>query len=160
VSIPIPAPIPVSPWPAILSAAQRAAESGRFDEAERMLLDFSVHQAGTSEGAESDFWRALFKMDPANHGASPHESLPLLDAYLSGGASFPRYAEAQILRRLVETVDSTSSLVATLQAAADARQKTRDDEVKQLTEDLNKTMAELERIKRRLLPKPPGTTPP
>ena len=150
----VPDPLPVSPWPAILATALRSAESGRYDEAEQMLMDFSVRHAGTGDGAESDFWRAMLRLDPANHMSTPRQALPLLDSYLSGGASLPRHAEVQVLRRLAEAIDSSRTAVSALQGALDARQKARDDEIKQLNDDLNKTMAELERIKRRLIPKP------
>jgi hypothetical protein len=156
----VPDPLPVSPWPAILATALRSAESGRYDEAEKMLLEFSVRNAGTGDGAESDFWRAMLRLDPANRASNPRQALPLLDSYLSGSPSLPRHTEVQILRRLAEAIDSSRTAVDALRSSLDARQKARDDEIKQLNDDLNKTMAELERIKRRLVPKPPTPTQP
>lgn len=150
----IPAP-PISPWPGTLSSALRAAEQGHFDEAERLLTDFSVTHAGTPDGAESDFWRALLKTDPANAKVTPRESMALYDAYLGGGPTLPRYAEAIILRRVVESLDSTRSLLATVRASADAREKTRDEEIRRLNDVVDRTTAELERIKRRLAPRQP-----
>lgn len=146
---------PISPWPGTLSAALRAAENGHFDEAERLLTEFSVTHAGTPEGAESDFWRALLKTDPANAKVTPRESMALYDAYLSGGSTLPRYAEATILRRVVESLDSTRSLLATVRASAYAREKSRDDEIRRLNDVVDRTTAELERIKRRLAPRQP-----
>ncbi len=160
---PLPAPIvqlvvapppPISPWPGTLATALRAAESGRFTEAERILTDFGLANPGTPEGSESDFWRALLKTDPANRAVTPRESMALYDAYLSGGTSQPRYAEALILRRVVESMDSTRALLATVRASADAREKSRDDEIRRLNDVVDRTTAELERIKRRLIPKP------
>lgn len=147
-------PPPISPWPGTLSTALRAAESGRFAEAERILTDFGLANPGTPEGAESDFWRALLKTDPANRAVTPRESMALYDSYLSGGTSQPRYAEALILRRVVESMDSTRALLATVRASADARDKSRDDEIRRLNDVIDRTTAELERIKRRLIPKP------
>lgn len=144
----------LSPWPGALAAALRAAESGRFADAERLLTEFSVAHAGTPEGAESDFWRALLKTDPANRNVTPRESMALYDSYLSGGQSLPRYAEAVILRRLVESMDSTRSLLATVRASSDAREKARDEEIRRLNDVVDRTTAELERIKRRLAPRP------
>ncbi len=148
-----PAP-PISPWPGTLAAALRSAESGKFDEAEKVLTQFSVDHAGTSDGAESDFWRALLKTDPANREATPRESMALYDTYLSGGSALSRYAEALILRRVVESLDSTRTLLHTVRASADAREKARDDEIRRLNDVIDRTTAELERIKRRLSPKP------
>ncbi len=151
---PTPAPPPISPWPATIAAALRAAETGRYDEAERLLVEFSVKHAGTPEGTESDFWRALLKLDPDNRGVAAREQLALLDAYLGAGSSAPRYAEAVILRRVVEAADSTRALMSTMRASAEAREKARDEEIKRLQDALDRTTAELERIKRRLLPRP------
>ncbi len=161
--VPVPRPIvqmvtapppPPSPWPGTLATALRAAESGRFAEAERILTDFGLANKGTPEGAESDFWRALLKTDPANRAVTPRESMALYDSYLSGGTDQPRYAEALILRRVVESMDSTRALLATVRASADARDKSRDDEIRRLNDVIDRTTAELERIKRRLIPKP------
>jgi len=80
--------------------------------------------------------------------------MALYDAYLSGGATLPRYAEAIILRRVVESLDSTRSLLTTMRNSAESREKTRDEEIRRLNDLLDRTTAELERIKRRLVPKP------
>ena len=151
---PVPAAT-ISPWPGTLANALRAAEIGKFDDAEEILTRFSVEHAGTPDGAESDFWRAILKTDPNNRKATPRESMALYDAYLSGGPSMPRYAEAQMLRRVVEVLDSTRTLVTTMRASYEARDRGRDDEVRRLNDALDRTTAELERIKRRLTPKPP-----
>ena len=148
-------PAPLSPWPGTLASALRAAEGGRFDEAERLLTAFSVAHAGTPDGAESDFWRALLRTDPANRDVTPRESMALYDAYLSGGAALPRHAEALILRRVVESLDSTRSLLATVRTSADAREKARDEEIRRLNDIVDRTTAELERIKRRLAARQP-----
>lgn len=150
----IPAP-PISPWPGTLSSALRAADNGRFEEADRLLTEFSVTHVGTPDGAESDFWRALLKTDPANAKVTSRESMALYDAYLGGGPTLPRYAEAMILRRVVESLDSTRSLLATVRASADAREKARDEEIRRLNDVVDRTTAELERIKRRLAPRQP-----
>lgn len=150
---PVAAP-PISPWPGTLANALRAAEAGKFDDAEGLLSQFSVDHAGTPDGAESDFWRALLKTDPNNRKATPRESMALYDAYLSGGPGMPRYAEAQMLRRFVEVLDSTRTLVSTMRASYESREKGRDDEMRRLNDALDRTTAELERIKRRLSPKP------
>lgn len=144
----------LSPWPGTLASALRAAESGRYDDADRTLLEFSLKHARTPEGAESDFWRALLKTDPANAPVSAREQLALLDGYLGHGPAAPRYAEALILRRIVETSDSTRALLAAVRASAEAREKARDEEIRRLNDLYDRTAAELDRIKRRLAPKP------
>lgn len=154
-------PLPaVSPWPGILSTAQRLADGGRFAEADRLLADFAVSQPNTPEGAEADFFRALFKSDPLNPDANTRDQLAAFDTYLHGGTSMPRYSEAQVLRRMIEVVDSTQALIVAVRASSAARERAKNDEVRRLLEELEKAVAEMERIKRRLTPKPDEKKPP
>jgi hypothetical protein len=158
---PAPTPIPdISPWPGVLVRAQRLADAGRYEEADAVLADFAVTHQGTAEGAEADFWRALFKSDPLNPVGSVREQLAALDTYLNAGPETPRYAEVQVLRRLVEAVDSTRALVVAVRAAALARSEAKNDEVKRLSDELEKAVTELERIRRRLAPRPEDRKPP
>jgi acyl-CoA reductase-like NAD-dependent aldehyde dehydrogenase len=139
----------------VLAGARRAAEGGRYQEADRILGEFAVQHPQSTEGSEADFWRALFRADPANTESTVREQLAAFDSYLSGGKSMPRYAEAQVLRRMVEVIDSTRALIVAVRAAADARERAKTDEVKRISDELEKAVTELERIKRRLTPKPP-----
>jgi len=159
---PAPAPTPVdqapaiptvndvSPWPATLRQAQQAAESGDYHGADRLLAAYGVSHPQSPEGAEADFFRALFKLDPANHSVSMREQLSAFDAYLTGGAGLPRYGEALVLRRMVETTDSLRALVEAVRGAQETRTRAKDDEIRRLSDILERTTAELERIKRRL----------
>jgi hypothetical protein len=149
-----PSPV-ISEWPATLAAALRAAESGDFEGADRTLLDFGLRNAGKPEGTESDFWRALIKADPLNDAPTNRERMALFDAYLAAGTSAPRYTEAMIFRRILEAVDSTRTALAGLRAANEQRQRSREEEIRKLSDDLDRTMAELDRIKKRLAPRPP-----
>jgi hypothetical protein len=151
---PPPTPV-VSPWPAILASARRAAEARRYADAERILVAFAAEHPKSEEGWEATFWRALFQADPANHDATVREELAAFDAYLTGGPALPRYEEALVLRRMVEAVDSTRTVIIAVRAAADARDRGKNDEVRRLSDELEKTVAELERVRRRLVPKPP-----
>jgi hypothetical protein len=159
---PVPEPsVPtVSPWPAIFTSARRAADAGRYAEADRILGEFAVQHARSPDGAEADFWRALFRSDPANADATIREQLAAFDTYLIGGPSLPRYAEALILRRMVEAIDSARTLVVAVRATVEARERAKNDEVKRLSDELEKAVAEMERIRRRLAPKPEERKPP
>jgi hypothetical protein len=157
---PEPAPVVVSPWPGVLASARRAVDARRYTEADRILGEFAVQHAQTAEGAEADFWRALFRADPANTESTVREQLAAFDSYLTGGPSLPRYTEAQVLRRMVEAMDSTRALIVAVRAAADARERAKNDEVKRLSDELEKTVTEMERIRRRLAPKPEEKKPP
>jgi hypothetical protein len=52
-------------------------------------------------------------------------------------------------------VDSTRTALAGLRAANEQRQRSREEEIRKLSDDLDRTMAELDRIKKRLAPRPP-----
>jgi hypothetical protein len=145
----------MSPWPGVFSRARRAADAGRFDEADRVLADFIAQHGPSAEASEASFWRALYSADPANTSSTVRDQLAALDEYLAIGPSLPRYTEAKVLRRMVEAVDSTRALIVAVRAAAEARERAKSDEVKRLSDELERAVAEMERIKRRLAPKPP-----
>lgn len=158
---PVELPVPeIDPWPGVLAQAQRLVEAGNYDAADRVLANYALEHHGTPEGAEADFWRALFKVDPFNRGVTTRMKLAALDTYLHGGPAMPRYMEVLVLRRLVEMIDSTRAVVAAVQDSAQARSSARDEEVRRISEELDKAVAELERIRRRLAPRPPDRRPP
>lgn len=157
--LPAPAPIPVtvqdsalSEWPTTLADALRAAEAGKYDEADQRLLQYGIKHGGTKEGTESDFWRAVIKADPSNTTPDVRERIALFDAYLAAGTGTPHYLEAVVFRRLLEAAESARSAIASLRTTNEARQRTREDEIRKLSDDLDRTMAELDRIKKRLAP--------
>lgn len=157
ISIPNPAPVSIpdsalSEWPTTLADALRAAEAGKYDEADQRLLQYGLKYAGKREGAESDFWRAVLKADPSNTGPETRERIALFDSYLAAGTGTPHYHEAVVFRRLLEARDAARSAIAQLRTTNEARQRTREDEIRKLSDDLDRTMAELDRIKKRLAP--------
>jgi hypothetical protein len=132
----------------------RATQLGKYEEADSVLAKYAIEHPGSSEGSEADFWRALLRLDPFNKKASVREGLAGLDAYLNAGPTAARYHEAQILRRLLESLDSSRAQLVAARALADSRDRARDDEIRKLGDELDKTMAELDRIRRRLAQKP------
>jgi hypothetical protein len=151
---PPPAPPPISAWPGTLAMAGRAAEQGKYAEADAILAKYALDHAGSADGTEADFWRALLRLDPFNTRATLRDAITALDSYLNAGPASARYAEARILRRLLESIDSSRAQLVVARAAADSRDRTRDEEIKKLGDELDKTMAELDRIRRRLAQKP------
>lgn len=151
---PPPSPPPISAWPGTLAGALRSADLGDYQAADASLAQYAQDNARTSEGLEADFWRALLRLDPFNRGASLREARAALDAYMNAGPGTTRYREAQVLRRIVEALDSSRTMIASERAAAESRGRARDEEIRKLGEELDKTMAELERIRRRLAQKP------
>lgn len=162
VVVPLPAPVvlpgptQLSEWPATQAQVQRAMDNGEYQQADQLLARFALNHTGSAEGAEADYWRAVIKADPNNARPTHRERVALFEAYLAAGPSAPHYAEALVFKRLLEAVDSTRVLLAALRTTADTRQRAREDEIKKLTDDLDKAMSELDRIKKRLAPpKPP-----
>lgn len=151
---PTPAPPPISPWPGTLAAAVRSAYQGKYDEADALLAKFALDHPGSTDGAEADFWRALLRLDPFNTSASSRDAQAALDSYLNAGPATARYEEARILRRLLESLDSSRTQLQIARQAADSRDRARDEEIRKLGDELDKTMAELDRIRRRLAQKP------
>jgi hypothetical protein len=173
---------PVAPtheWPATLAAAQSADSVGQYHVADSILVAFEARYPFTDAAAESIYWRALFKLDPANYGATPKDALDLLDQYLRAPHHETRQAEVRILRRttvLVGTIQQLAEQAASevdsartetdsvklAKRGADTKGRTKDEEIARLREEVEKltgqldeTNQELDRIKKRLAaPKP------
>jgi hypothetical protein len=159
-------------WLAALTSAKTAASAGRYDAADRTLYNFAQLYAGAPEAREVAYWRAVFRLDPANRSASTRAAVEQLDVYLADSASALHVTEAVVLRRLALSLDSLSQnrIVTTRQpataelapddvAAAQERQQVLQKEIQRLKDSLERSTAELERIKKRLAP-PPATPAP
>ena len=145
-------------WSSALYVATQESSAGRHAVADRALADYATRFPASSDAPEANYWRALYKLDPANTTATPHDAAVLLDAYLASPV-IARRTEAQTLRRLVAAAESRSTGVAPSNLAAPvvpkADDKVKDDEIARLKEELGRANAELERVRRRLAqPKP------
>jgi hypothetical protein len=144
-------------WPAALSAAQRAADEGRYVDADRELVLFSKIHAGTPEAQESVFWRALYKLDPRNGAGGTSQVVTLVDTLLLARGTQPRRAEAVVVRRTALLLDSLrreaaerDTVIVRDTGRAMARERELEEQIKTLQDSLNATIAELERIRKRL----------
>jgi hypothetical protein len=140
-----------------LQEADREAQALRFGMADRLLADFAESHANTPEAVETQYWRAVFRLDPSNQTARPRDAIALLDGYLAGNVTVAHRGAALALRRAALSLDRpapalvTGSSSAPDQARPDAKPSAKnDDEVQRLKEELAKANAELERIKKRL----------
>ena len=171
---PFMAPAPERQWPATRSLAQQRARERQYDAADSLLAAFATRFPGTPQAFESSYWRALYKMDPVNPHASLSTAIAALDAYI-GGAQSQEYApEAETLRRIAAELQNLNKLAANAMAStkepviqpSDTGKSAADqataaaaaDEIKRLRDELAKSNAELDRIKRRLA-QPPGKPP-
>ena len=166
-------PRPAIAWSEALYEAQRSADSGRYADADRVLDGFARRFPNTMEATEAVYWRALYKLDPANKEATARDAIIVLNAYLAATTPLPRHAEALVLKRSAESLDALSRTALGVPAPRPAtpsptttgeatRERMREEEaikeIQRLREELEKTNAELERIKRRLAAptRPPG----
>jgi hypothetical protein len=146
-------PAPKRHWPAAFLSAQSAAAGGRYADADRMLADFARAYPDTPEADESLYWRAVFKLDPANEEANTRDAIAGLDAYLDSQRGSVHRGEALTMRRLAQQMLALDRALNVKPGAPTDR--TRDEEVQKLRDELQATKDELERIKRRLAaPKP------
>lgn len=137
-----------------MSDVQVALESGKYDDGDRALVAFALAFPETAEASESIFWRALLRMDPSNPDASPRLAIEMFGRYLVTPAPRAHDSDARMLRRIATILESQKRAVAG-RTELEARSKERDEELQRTKDELTKTLAELDRIKRRLSsPKP------
>lgn len=151
----------------VLSEARQDASVGRYADADHALARFSEQHPGTDEALETNYWRAVVRLDQGDREAST-PALSLLDRYIATSASLPHRLEAITLRHLASQLDAAARLasanVTTPTSAPHASipssivsldLRARDDEIQRLKDELAKANDELDRIKRRLAtPKP------
>lgn len=170
-------------WDNTLFLARVRVAEGKFAAADTILARFATEYPDTRQASETAYWRALFALDPSNHGTSFRNAIWSLDAYLSESGPHEHAAEAATLRRIAGHMDELNKLAASALAEArdtsaaarvtptDIRAEIKppvagdvglptaaDVEIKRLKDELAKANAELERIRRRLA-QPPPTTP-
>ena len=142
---------PEREWPSTLQRAQAAAEVGRFDVADSALAEFFARHPSSPEANETLFWRALFRLDPANPESSTSDAVTDLTAYLASPGRHQHLVEARALRRAALLADSLAGAPARrAEAGAVSAATDKDAEIARLKEELKKATEELERIKRRL----------
>jgi hypothetical protein len=155
-------PVPdVTGWRTTLDSAQRLAADSQYAAADSLLVAFANGAPGSPEANEAAFWRGVFLLAPQHTDSSVRGAAQAFDDYLLSGATEHR-AEAVALQRATHEIDSLTkvrtldSLPAVHLVVSDdsTKQSAREQEmaktVKQLQDSLNKTTAELERIKKRL----------
>ena len=143
-----------SPWVGTLAAAQAAVDSGRFATADSILAAFERSEPDSPDAGESTFWRAMLRADPRNPAFAPADARAALDAYLAT-PNPRRRTEATVMLRMLALSDSIRALHTAQRSATEARDRAREEEMQKLRDDLQRTQAELDRIKRRLgNPKP------
>ena len=135
-------------------AVQAAVDSGQFSTADSILVAFERIERDSPDVAESAFWRAMLRADPRNPAFEPEGARRGIESYLAGPNPQRRVA-AGVMLRMLELSDSLRTSQAAQRSAAEARDRAQVEEIQKLRDDLQRTQAELDRIKRRLgSPKP------
>ena len=141
------------PWRATLEAVRAAADAGQFAKADSILLAFDRAEPESPDANESAFWRAMLRADPRNPAFAPGEARAAMEGYLAN-PNARRRVEASVMLRMLALSDSLWVVQASLRSASEARDRARDEELQKLRDDLQRTQAEMDRIKRRLGAKP------
>lgn len=152
------APTVSEQWDATLSKARIAADSGKYDAADKTLADFIAANKDSHEATEAIFWRGLYKVDPNNKYGSLSAGISSLDAYLASDSAQWHVSVAKVLRRTaalaqslkLATSPSQQPTTTTSPTVDKDAMKSRDEEIASLREQLAKLNAELDRIKKRL----------
>ena len=156
------APAPTdSAWTTTLDSAQRLAADSQFASADTLLTTFGQSAQGSIGAQEALFWRGVFLLEPANKSGSVHDAATAFEEYLAGAGPLPHRSEAIVLRRTSRLIDSLTqsrsmdsvpsmNLVVSDSSRSSAREQDLAKTVKLLQDSLNKTNAELDRIKKRL----------
>lgn len=149
-------------WESTLGTAQQLAANARYAAADSLLAAFAQRQPGTMGAREATFWRGVFALEPANSAASVHTARASFESYLTDSGTLTHRAEARALGRAAGVIDSllaaraTDSVPAVHLVVADdslratAREQEMLKNMKRLQDSLDKTTAELDRIKKRL----------
>jgi len=149
-----------SEWTTLMSQVDLQIFGGRYDDADRLLAGYVAKYPNGPRAAGALYWRALYKLDPANTAGSPHDAIALLDSYLASPGAVLHRADAQVLRRMAVVLEvrqaaATAATTAAAPSPATRDDKAKDDELAKTKDELAKANAELERIKKRLAaPKP------
>jgi hypothetical protein len=135
---------------ATLAQADAEAVALRFGVADRLLADYAESHANTPEAVETQFWRAVYRLNPLNQNAPLRDAVAMLDSYLNGPVSGVHRGAAMGLRRLALASDRSTAAAPATAGMPTPGPATRDEEMQRLKDELAKANAELDRIRKRL----------
>ena len=144
-------PMPANGFANAVDNAAKRVDVLDYVGADRILSDFALSAKGTPEAGEISFWRALYMIDPNNKSAPVSDGLKAIDIYLSTPGTKWYRPQAQVVKRTALAFQSLRSAQQTTRVAGkDTVFVNRDDEIAVLKDQLAKSNAELDRIKKRL----------
>ena len=139
--------------------ARQNVDAGNYWAADKLLDEFVRTHPDTRESREIAFWKAAYRLDPANDRGSLGGGIAALDAYLAADSTGWYRHEATVLRRTAVVAQGVSRTV-TADPAVTAPiggtdtvvvvSRTRDEEIAALKDQLAKSNAELAKVKEEL----------
>ncbi len=148
----LPAPSVSSQWIATQSTVLSLVAENRAAAAESSLLNFSRVNARTPEGDRARWWRTLMRADARSTTGDATVAIAQIDSLLSDSIAIEVRAEAVLMRRSINAIDSLRRAEVRRRVQAAQVATDRLDELKVVRDSLAKANTEIERLRRRLRP--------
>jgi hypothetical protein len=148
----LPAPSVTSQWVATQSMVLALIAENRLTAADSSLRQFARSNAPTPEGDRARWWRTLMRVDARTLNGDATVALAQIDSLLTDSLAIEVRAEAVLMRRSLNTVDSVRKAEVRRRTQAAQLATDRLDELKIARDSMAKLGAEIERLKRRLRP--------
>ena len=147
---PLPAPSIPSQWLATQSMVLQLVLENRPAQAESSLTQFSRDNPRTPEGDRARWWRTLMRVDARANAGDATVALAQIDSLLTDSVSTDVRAEALLMRRNLNVLDSLRRTESRRRVQATQLATDRLDELKLARDSMSKLNAEIDRLKRRL----------
>jgi hypothetical protein len=147
---PLPTPSVGAQWLATQSTVLGFVAENRPGAADSSLLQFARANAHTPEGDRARWWRTLMRVDARTTGGDATVALAQIDSLLADTLTIDVRAEAVLMRRSLNAVDSVRKAEIRRRVQATQVSTERMDELKATRDSLAKLNTEITRLKRRL----------
>jgi hypothetical protein len=146
----LPAPSVMSYWAAAQSNVLQLVNENRSSAAESSLSQFSHDFPRTLEGDRARWWRTLMRAEGRISGGDASLAIAQIDSLLADSIAIDVRAEAAILRRSINAIDSARRSEVRRRTQATQLASDRQDQVNVVRDSMLKLSAEIERLRKRL----------
>jgi hypothetical protein len=147
---PLPAPSLNSQWQAIQSVVLQLVAENRPAAADSSLMLFARTNAHTPEGDRARWWRTLMRADARTVSGDATVAIAQIDSLLADSLAIEVRAEAVLMRRSINAIDSLRRAEVRRRVAATQLATDRQDELKVARDSMVKLSAEIDRLRKRL----------
>ncbi len=147
---PLPAPSLSSQWQATQSVVLALVAENRSAAADSSLLVFARTNAHTTEGDRARWWRTLMRADAKTIAGDATIAIAQIDSLLADSLAIEVRAEAVLMRRNINAIDSLRRAEVRRRVAATQLATDRQDELKVARDSMAKLSAEIDRLRKRL----------